>query len=211
MSHTIDCSICSESYTTEGNNEPKVLPCGHTLCCSCVHKIENQLCPNCEKRFEMQFIVTNYTLRDLIVENNLIVENHLAQVAPPRKKYKYSEWSLEELTQELARRQQRNTLDSTRQALSDVVSSIDNINQERINIDRLITLVEEDLRHLKERKITINSELQVLRQKEVEVKTDVARLVSLINQYSARISSSSNYPVRISSSGNHHDNNNNLN
>ena len=110
----------------------------------------------------------------------------------------------------MARRQQRNTLDSTRQTLSDVVSSIDNINQERINIDRLITLVEEDLRHLKERKITINSELQVLRQKEVEVKTEVARLVSLINQYSAENSSSGNYPARISSSGNHH-NNNNLN
>ena len=197
MSHSIDCSLCSESYTTEGNNEPKILPCGHTFCCSCVQKIESLLCPYCKEFFELQFIASNYTLRDLIVEK-----------ISPRKKYKYSDFSVEELTQELAWRQQRNTLDSTRQTLSDVVSSIDNMNQDMINIDRQITIVEEDLRHLKERKITINSELQVLRQKEAEFGTEVARLFSLINQYSAEDSSSGNYPARNSSSGNHHNNNN---
>ena len=201
-----ECNICRESYTIEGINEPKVLPCGHTFCYSCLQFFLNNLCPNCNKQFLPQSIVTNYTLREFIASNNL------AEAEPPRKKYNFLELSDKDLKQELDLRLQdealRNNLKSTYQTLSDVVSSINVMNQEMINNDRYIAKFEEDLTKLEERKITINSELRVLRQEELKVETEVARLVSLINQYPAEDSSSGNYPAENSSSGYHNNHNN---
>ena len=50
-----ECSVCLEEFTKEGDRCPKLLPCGHTLCVSCLGAVSQLIslkgleiqCPEC--------------------------------------------------------------------------------------------------------------------------------------------------------------------
>ncbi|CAG9460275.1 unnamed protein product [Pedinophyceae sp. YPF-701] len=46
---TLDCGICCDTFTAEGERTPRMLPCGHTVCESCCgrHFIRHMECPLC--------------------------------------------------------------------------------------------------------------------------------------------------------------------
>lgn len=46
----MDCSICNHSFEPDGDHQPKILKCGHTICIECVARIVNTTgvkCPFC--------------------------------------------------------------------------------------------------------------------------------------------------------------------
>lgn len=76
----VSCSICFEDYKT-----PKVLTCGHTFCCQCVHKMVGRnsslQCPTCRKDISLpesgkvEDFTTNFALLNLISDNKKIKES----------------------------------------------------------------------------------------------------------------------------------------
>ncbi len=48
-----ECVICMEGYRAEGEKRPKLLPCSHTFCLSCLRRLNslhgNVRCPECRK------------------------------------------------------------------------------------------------------------------------------------------------------------------
>ena len=69
-----ECSVCLNTYNPS-DHRPKILPCSHTFCKSCIHELCNQVqpkCPICEKDIEKHDIIaitTNFGTLELI-ENN---------------------------------------------------------------------------------------------------------------------------------------------
>ena len=45
----LNCSICYERYTEAGPRDPRVCPCGHTFCLSCLERLVNPYCPACRQ------------------------------------------------------------------------------------------------------------------------------------------------------------------
>ena len=41
----LDCTLCLLRYTPEGTMTPRILPCGHTYCCKCLHRFQKKCCP----------------------------------------------------------------------------------------------------------------------------------------------------------------------
>jgi hypothetical protein len=39
MAHMLQCTICCEEFTVDGAFVPRLLPCGHTMCHTCVCKL----------------------------------------------------------------------------------------------------------------------------------------------------------------------------
>ncbi len=59
------CPVCSEDYTLEGPQVPRILPCFYTLCEECVQKIlkdDKFKCPNCRRNHdkEVPFVENKY-------------------------------------------------------------------------------------------------------------------------------------------------------
>ncbi len=47
-----ECTVCFEPYTSEGEKQPKLLHCTHTLCLQCVEQLvmgTTLMCPECRK------------------------------------------------------------------------------------------------------------------------------------------------------------------
>lgn len=61
MSNYFRCPVCYSDMVSR-NNEPKVLPCGHTLCISCLDRIirDNPECPMCKKDLGMNIDKKSY-------------------------------------------------------------------------------------------------------------------------------------------------------
>ena len=51
MITSMECPICFDNFTKEGNKCPKLLPCSHTLCATCLQQLGLLLidCPECRK------------------------------------------------------------------------------------------------------------------------------------------------------------------
>jgi hypothetical protein len=48
----LDCPVCLEKFEEQGNHEPRILSCGHTLCLRCIDNIlrtNESCCPFCRK------------------------------------------------------------------------------------------------------------------------------------------------------------------
>lgn len=46
----MECEICMENFD-HSKHEPYVLiPCSHTFCISCIHKLQNDSCPTCKRK-----------------------------------------------------------------------------------------------------------------------------------------------------------------
>ena len=65
-----ECSICIQNYTSE-ERKPKSLPCGHTLCASCItdiHSGEVIVCPMCKQEHQISLdkIPINFSLLTII-------------------------------------------------------------------------------------------------------------------------------------------------
>lgn len=43
------CVICMEQFTEVGNHEPRVCPCGHTICISCLCEMPQKVCVYCRQ------------------------------------------------------------------------------------------------------------------------------------------------------------------
>eukprot|EP00300_Choanocystis_sp_HF-7_P042401 c9160_g1_i1.p1 GENE.c9160_g1_i1~~c9160_g1_i1.p1 ORF type:complete len:468 (+),score=65.01 c9160_g1_i1:28-1404(+) len=56
-----ECGVCYESYGA-GNQDPTVMPCGHTICRACCNSVAQ--CPFCLK--EISSVAPAFALRDLI-------------------------------------------------------------------------------------------------------------------------------------------------
>lgn len=41
----LSCGVCFETYTEDGFRSPHVLPCGHTLCRTCISHLSPRVCP----------------------------------------------------------------------------------------------------------------------------------------------------------------------
>lgn len=200
MNQHPECSICCNLYTTEGENEPKSLPpCGHTFCAKCIQQIKPKKCPNCNKQFTK--VTTNFGLRDSLPHQNkklTVVDEEQQQ--PQLKKYKSSNMSIEELQQELELRQRdeaQTKLISIRESLSIVVVAINKRNKDIATIDGNIIQVEDTLKVLKEKRVNENKQLKELQLKEIHLKSEEKKLISLINKH---------HPVSASSSNNNGNN-----
>jgi len=58
------CNICFEAYAPE-KRTPLSLPCGHTVCSSCLKALRNQ-CPTCRKGFQDSQVQKNYALLEML-------------------------------------------------------------------------------------------------------------------------------------------------
>ena len=146
------CSICYNPYTTEGENEPKLLLCGHTFCGKCIQQTKPKQCPKCKEKVTK--VTTNFALRDFILD---------VEQGPPLKKYKSSNMSIEELQQELEQRQRdeaQTKLISIRESLSVVIAAINKRNKDITSIDGNITQVEETLEVLKEKRVMLKKTIK---------------------------------------------------
>ncbi len=48
----VECSVCFEPFARDGEKQPKLLPCTHTLCLWCVGQLVNGTmltCPECRE------------------------------------------------------------------------------------------------------------------------------------------------------------------
>ena len=80
-SFELECPLCLEEYVNNDNSEnaPKILPCGHTLCCRCIKQIKKKynnqiICPIDRKKDNISFkeIPFNRLLYDLILKKQKI-------------------------------------------------------------------------------------------------------------------------------------------
>lgn len=74
MNEIFECFICLEEFDEEVR-EPKIFPCGHSICNYCVYKIEYKnniiACPVCRKRYRvknLEDLTKNYLAEQLISE-----------------------------------------------------------------------------------------------------------------------------------------------
>jgi hypothetical protein len=59
---SISCPICCEIFL-----DPRVLPCGHTYCYSCLSKLKTNNCPLCRVSFEsVDELAVNFALKQMI-------------------------------------------------------------------------------------------------------------------------------------------------
>ncbi|XP_052124139.1 uncharacterized protein LOC113208760 [Frankliniella occidentalis] len=61
------CSICDEEYNQQ-EREPKVLPCGHTVCLRCLQQMQHWQCPTCRKSYSgpPESLPKNFELLELM-------------------------------------------------------------------------------------------------------------------------------------------------
>ena len=62
----MDCEICFIPFSAIGQNQPKVLPCGHTFCGNCIALVPEKMCPTCRRIFTSS--TPNYTIIQLLAE-----------------------------------------------------------------------------------------------------------------------------------------------
>ena len=71
-----ECGVCYELYEKEGDNCPKLLPCGHSLCLSCLRKMSKPgytQCPFC--RMTLQILcgdAENFPTNEYVLTQNKI-------------------------------------------------------------------------------------------------------------------------------------------
>lgn len=61
------CEICFNAYDTM-SNKPMSLPCGHTMCNSCLQGMREKRCPYCTREFGDMVINPNYCVMDAVRE-----------------------------------------------------------------------------------------------------------------------------------------------
>ena len=80
------CSICLEEFTHDGDRCPKLLPCSHTLCVSCLEQIRRAnpcnlspiQCPECRQGHKMPpagpkgLPINRYVLQILSLEKKIM-------------------------------------------------------------------------------------------------------------------------------------------
>lgn len=98
MNHP-ECPVCWESFTVEGDNEPKVLVCGHTFCGRCLQDLKSRNCPICNRKFKE--FVTNYCLRDFLT----LISDHLSSLNRQQQKIEEQPKELKFHKRELRKRQ----------------------------------------------------------------------------------------------------------
>ena len=57
LTDTLTCPVCFEDFEEDGDNVPRLLPCSHSLCHTCVGQMirNNRLeCPTCRMRHEVR-------------------------------------------------------------------------------------------------------------------------------------------------------------
>ena len=65
--HAIECLVCWNEYQPEGPMMPKVMPCGHSLCMTCLDIPAIRFCPTCYLLLPVtpaKDFPTNYALKD---------------------------------------------------------------------------------------------------------------------------------------------------
>jgi len=69
----MECPICSYDYTDGGEYDPRSLPCGHTLCITCLHQLRANKCPICSQHFsrDINKIPRNFTVIDFCRHTSL--------------------------------------------------------------------------------------------------------------------------------------------
>ena len=59
LEHLLSCQVCFHEFQEDGEHIPRLLPCTHTLCESCIRQLirNNKLeCPECRKTHEAEGI-----------------------------------------------------------------------------------------------------------------------------------------------------------
>ena len=55
LDELLNCQVCFEDYQETGDHVPRILPCHHTLCHSCIERLINRnrvQCPECRSKFD---------------------------------------------------------------------------------------------------------------------------------------------------------------
>lgn len=70
LDYILECTICCEEFTLEGDNVPRILPCSHTLCEKCIKDIlqgGNVVCPQCRQKFPAQKMAESFPQNNYIL------------------------------------------------------------------------------------------------------------------------------------------------
>ena len=83
------CTVCFESYGENGDHIPRLLPCSHTLCSSCIRSMirkEILECPECRVKHEARNRHKSFPQNKYIVTNIKNMRKQVAAViaAPPK-------------------------------------------------------------------------------------------------------------------------------
>jgi len=71
----LECSVCMEDYTAQGDHSPRLLMCGHSFCLSCLRDLPSKgdglPCPTCRKTTRLgpdgiEGLSANYALIELL-------------------------------------------------------------------------------------------------------------------------------------------------
>ena len=85
LEEILSCQVCFEEFEEDGDHVPRILPCSHTLCHTCVERLihENKIeCPECHEKHETKkegktfpqnkYILVNIKRRPTLKEENLV-------------------------------------------------------------------------------------------------------------------------------------------
>ena len=69
----MECPICFNPYADGGVREPRfMIPCGHTMCISCLRQLQPSKCPCCNQEISgnVEDLPKNFSLIEAIGEKN---------------------------------------------------------------------------------------------------------------------------------------------
>ena len=98
MPSVYDCPVCFCEYSTDGNQTPCVLPCGHSVCLECSYKLcrlsgnrrKNSKCPFCRQSLPVQrssSFSINYALLSILEHQDKLAEKENSHVENNQKRF----------------------------------------------------------------------------------------------------------------------------
>ena len=181
----LNCAVCYEKYSENGAHDPRVCPCGHTFCLSCLEMLLVRVCPICRQPMPIGVIPSELP-RNLSIVAMLsisITETNATSTLP----------SITDMSAEQLEELQHNVKERLREErLKLIFSQIDDASREKVDVENNIFEEEHRLLELRalvevyERNLS-NSRLRLL---EIE-----KRRIDLEDQIRAYDASESGQPV----------------
>ena len=59
----LSCQVCFEDFDEDGDHIPRIFPCSHTVCVSCIKNLiknDKLACPECRKTYEVDNVETSF-------------------------------------------------------------------------------------------------------------------------------------------------------
>eukprot|EP01041_Mallomonas_annulata_P011576 gene11576-24216_t len=166
---SLNCPICYDRFTENGSHDPRVCPCGHTFCFTCLESFRVGLCAICRHEFPPGMTVTS-------LPRNLSVVSMLSEYRASSKnnsksslKQDISEMTSEQLI-ELQETVRKRIQEEKRKA---VFGLLDANEKERNELRQSIQQREMQISTLKQLLVEEESELQtaLLRYQDLEVQS----------------------------------------